>query len=497
MFLHFLTPHFVILSTILVAFLTTFASFIHRHYSSLRNFILIATSGYFFLNVLIIDVLFLKNISLYITLLSFGVYSIAFHTEPIGLIFLNMVGFLWIWSLLYTINFIKINNLPYSSRFLFFVNLSILSGILIALSANLFTMFIFYEILTLSTIPLITHSGGENTYLALHRYLKILMVSSMMLLLPALVVIYAKCHSGKFVPQGFIQNYFTDKQAVILLLMLIFGISKAALYPLHGWIINAMVASYPVSAILHAVIVVKAGVFCIYKILSYVFGLKYLQSIFVDCNWLIFLPIVSILYASIKALKTNNIKMILAYSTISQLSVALLSSFMLTPKAIGIGMLHLVSHSFAKLCLFYSCGNIYSLNHSVTINDLAGIGKTMPKTSLLLLLSSLSLVGFPPLGGFISKFYIMLEAVKQDQILIMFTVALSSIFSSLYLGNIIVALYRCKFIAGTLLNDTISNCALESRIPKSMFLSIIICLSCSIFFFFIVGFINKFLLFLQ
>jgi len=488
MILYFIKPNFLILSTILIGSLNLFAPFISRNYSLVRSFMLVAIGSCFFLNILIIDVLFLTGIVTKLDLLSFGYYSISLYLEPIGLIFLNMLGSLWICSLIYTIQFIKINKIENSSKFLLFINLTILSGIIVALSANLFTMFIFYEILTLATIPLIAYSGEKKAFKGLAIYAKILMMSSMILFLPAMVVIYAKCQHGDFITHGFIENYFTNKQAVILLLMFIFGISKAALYPLHQWLPAAMVASYPVSAILHAVVVVKTGLFCIYKILLYVFGLKYLQSIFIDCNWLILLPTFTIFYASIKALNTNNIKMILAYSTISQLSIALLSAFMFTPKSIAAAMLHLVSHSFSKICIFYACGNIYSLTYAATVIDLRGMSKKMPKTSFILLVSILSLIGFPPFGGFISKFYIMLESSSQDQILVMIVIILSSIMSAAYLSKILFFIYRPQIVEYEYL---------ENKLPKSMIISLVICLSCSVFFFFLLRFINQFFAFIR
>lgn len=313
-----------------------------------------------------------------------------------------------------------------------------LAGVMVALSANLFTMFIFYEILTLATIPLISHSSSPQVSKGLSRYLKILMGSSMALFLPAIMIIYHKIGNFDFAYKGFIEESFSRNEAIILLLMFIFGVSKTAIYPMHKWLPAAMVAPYPVSALLHAVLVVKTGLFCILKIIIAVFGLKYLQSLFAEFNWVVLLAIFSIFYSGVKALNSNTIKTILAYSTINQLSIVLASAFMFTPKSIIAASLHMVSHSFAKICLFFAAGSFYSLRSSYKVSDLAGIAKIMPKTSLIFLLASLSLIGIPPLGGFVSKFYILLAAIDQNNIPVIISLVLATVLSGLYLSKFIV-----------------------------------------------------------
>jgi multicomponent Na+:H+ antiporter subunit D len=526
---YLITPNFIVLSTILIAVLNLLTPFISKKDSGIRNFLLIIVSVFFFINILVIDGLFLKGIRTSISLFAFGNYSVAFHLETLGLIFLNLLGVLWICSLMYTTKYLKLHNIGHSSRFLFFMNLSVLSGVFISLAANLFTMFLFYEILTLSTAPLIGHNGGDKERKGLYRYLKILMVSSIVLFLPAILIIYAKIGHGNFIYQGFIQDSFSKNQTIILLVMFVFGISKAALYPLHQWLPAAMIAAYPVSALLHAVVVVKAGLFCIYKILVCVFGLKYLQAIFVDINWPILLPIFTIFYSSIKALRADNIKTILAYSTINQLSIALLSAFMFTPKAIAAAVLHMVSHSFSKICLFYAAGIYYSLKSTAKISDLIGISREKPKTSFIFLIASLSLIGLPPFGGFISKFYIMLAAAEQDNILVMIVVASSSVLTALYIVKILIFIYRPdaltrlsiaplydrqavknnKLFSKPSLNREaleeqgqtatarlLSARRFENKMPLLMLISLSICLSGVIFFFLVHRFINMFLVYI-
>ncbi|WP_250312071.1 proton-conducting transporter transmembrane domain-containing protein [Rickettsia endosymbiont of Oedothorax gibbosus] len=496
------TPSFLIISTLLVAMLNLVTPFISNSDNNTRNSLLITISSFFFVNILIIDWLFLKGVRANLSITIFSNFAIGLHLEALSLIFLTLLSFLWICALIYTTKYLAINNIDNSSRFLFFINLSVLSGGMVALSSNLFTMFIFYEILTLSTAPLIGHSGGDKVMAGVYKYLKILMISGILLFLPAIIIIYAKAGHGDFTSQGFIEHYFSKNQTIILLLMFIFGTSKAALYPLHQWLPAAMVAHYPVSALLHAVVVVKTGLFCIYKILIYIFGLKYLHSIFAEFNWIIFLPIITIFYSSFKALTSDNIKKILAYSTINQLGIALLSSFMFTSKSIGAAILHLSSHSFTKICLFYGMGSIYSLKKTNQISDLINAGKEMPKTSFMVCIASLSLIGIPPFGGFISKFYIMLAAAEQNQILVMGVLALSTLFSALYLAKLVIFIYKpvnCHSrekgnLEPRLCRDDMKIS--ENKLPNSMMLSLIICSCCIILFYFIQIFIKKFFIFI-
>ena len=485
MITQFTTPSLLILSTLLVGALNLTSPYATQKDSFIRNFLLITIAIFFFGNILIIDWLFLKGIRAGFEFNIFGKYSIGFHLEPLGLIFLSLIGSLWICALLYTPKYLAINNIEHSSRFLFFFNLTILTGVLIALSSNLFTMFICYELLTISTAFLIGHTKNNIVLVlsGLYKYLKILMISATILFLPTVIIIYTKVGNGDFASGSLVENYFSKNQSIILLLMFIFGIAKAAIFPVHSWLPAAMVAHYPVSSLLHAVIVVKTGLFCIYKILLYIFGLSYLQMIFAEFNWLIFIPIVSIFYSSIKALGTDNIKKILAYSTMNQLSIALLSAFMLTPKALGAAILHLVSHSFSKICLFYSMGSIYSLKKADQIQNLHGVSKEFPLISFIISISSLSLIGIPIFSGFISKFSILLAASEQNQIIVMIVIIASSIFSSLYLLKILSSIYKPSLVESSVIKS----------LPYSMQISIIICCCAVTLFYFIQILIREFL----
>ncbi len=507
------TPEFLIISTLLIGSFNLITPFTSKEDSNFRSTLLLIVSIFFLSNILLLDWIFLNNIDAQITLFNFGKYSFALHIEPLGLIFLTLLSILWICALLYTIKFLEINKITNSDRFLFFMNCCIMIASIIALSANLFTMFVSYEILTLCTLPLIAHQGGEYVSNNLFKYLKILMLSGLVLFLPAIIIIYNQIGNGDFISGGLIANYFSDNIAIILLLMFIFGIAKAAIYPLHGWLPAAMVASYPVSALLHAVVVVKTGLFCIYKILIYVFGLAYLQNLFSSYNWLVMLPIITIIYSSIQSLKFTKVKMILAYSTINQLSIALMSAFLLSPKGIIAAVLHMISHSFTKICMFYTAGNIYSVKNSYHINELTGIKSTMPKTSFILLIAGLSLMGIPPFAGFISKFYILLAAAEQENLLVMIILGISTLFSALYVIKMLIFVYRPtsdNFILHLKLKPYFdedpknksskriisAKHKAEQRLPIFMIISIVICAINVAGFFFIQQGISRFLMFI-
>ena len=507
-------PDILVTIPIIIGALNLFAPFISKEDTTIRSFVLLGVSIFFLVNVAILDYLFLQGIALNYTLLSIGSFSLALHLEPLSMIFLSLLASLWVCALLYTIKFLHINNMPRSNRFLFFMNCSVLAGSFIALSANLFTMFIGYEILTICTIPLIAHFPNKDSLRGLFTYLKILVISSLVLLLPAILFIYNATGHGNFTNGGFIAGHFQDSHATILLIVMIFGLAKAALYPFHGWLPAAMVAIYPVSALLHAVVVVKTGLFCIYKILIYVFGLAYLQTLFAGFNWLVLLPILTIIYSSLQAIRFTQIKMMLAYSTINQLSIALLSAFLLSPKGMIAAVMHMVSHAFTKICIFYAAGNMYSVKTSYDIKELVGIKTTMPKTSFMMLIAGLSLIGLPPFAGFISKLYILLAAAEQNNLLVMTTILLSSLFSALYVIKMLIFIYRPtndKFILHLKLkpyfDETKTSTSLkriinrkhkaEKKLPVFMLISIAMCLCGVIGFFFIQKLLSQFLSFIE
>ena len=222
----------------------------------------------------------------------------------------------------------------------------------------------------------------------------------------------------------------------VLLFLYMYGIGKAALMPIHRWLPAAMVAPTPVSALLHAVAVVKAGVFCVVKVIVYVFGLEFLSETGAN-QWLIYIGAFTVLSASLVAMRQDNLKARLAYSTVSQLSYIIVGAALATPlAAIGAGM-HIAMHAFGKITLFFCAGAIYTALHKTEISDMRGIGRQMPVTMAAFFVGALSVTGLPPLGGAWSKWYMMLGAAETGELLIVAVFMISSLLNVAYLMPIV------------------------------------------------------------
>ena len=307
----------------------------------------------------------------------------------------------------------------------------------VALAGNLFTLFLFYEILTLATYPLVTHKGDEATIRSARVYLAILMGTSITLFLPAVIWV-TSLTGGDFTLGGSLQGKVDAPTAGLLLAMFVFGIGKAAVMPIHRWLPAAMVAPTPVSALLHAVAVVKAGVFSITKIIIYIFGVDWLFSLSTT-QWLVWITSFTIIVASLIALRQTNLKRLLAYSTIGQLSYVVMASAILKPMAEIGAALHMVAHAFGKITLFFAAGAIYVASKKIDITQLAGIGRRMPVTMAAFTIGALSMIGVPPTGGFVSKWYILGGAFEADNFLAIFTIIASTALNAAYFLPIIYA----------------------------------------------------------
>ena len=375
------------------------------------------------------------------TLCYVGFIDISFSLEPLGLIFLNLLAGLWFIASFYSFFYMRaVRDLAYS-RFLTLLGLAIFAASIIALASNLFVMFIGYETLTLITIPLIAHYGIHNEQVM--KYIRILIFSSVGMLLPFIFLVQFYAGSTQFALNSELGNNIGYYVGHLLLFLSIFGIAKAAIYPLHTWLPAAMIAPYPVSALLHAVAVVKAGLFCIFKIIIYIFGFDYLYELTSSFNWPLMIAIFTMLYASYKAVTHDSIKNILAYSTISQLALTLVAAFIFTEKSMEAAITHMIAHSFAKIVLFFTAGRFYSSIGCTKVNQLGGLGYKLPVPAIFFILASLSLVGFPMLAGSYSK-HLIFEAVLVHEYSswIIATIMVSTICTIWYLGKIIYQLFR-------------------------------------------------------
>ncbi len=358
--------------------------------------------------------------------------SLTFTIEPLGMLFALIASGLWIVTSLYSIGYMRGHHEDHQTRFFTWFAVAIGSAIGVAFAGNLLTLFIFYEILTLSTYPLITHHGTVEARRAGRMYLWILLGTSIGLLLLAIVWTWRLTGTVDFRPGGILAGHISGALVPLLLGLYAFGIGKSAHMPVHRWLPAAMVAPTPVSALLHAVAVVKAGVFSVLKIAVYVFGIDFLQMTGASV-WLAYVAGATILLASLIAMTKDNLKARLAYSTISQLSYIVLGAALANQAGILGGGLHIATHAFGKITLFFCAGAIYVAAHKTEISTMTGIGRRMPFTMVAYNIGALSVIGLPPLGGAWSKWYLALGTVDAGSMLLLAVLMISSLLNIAYL----------------------------------------------------------------
>ena len=358
--------------------------------------------------------------------------DIAFKVEPLGMLFALVAASLWIVNSIYSIGYMRANQEPRQTTFYVCFAVALGSTIGVAFAKNLFTLFLFYELLTLSTYPLVTHKRNEEAVRAGRIYLLLLLGTSLILFLPAIIATWVFAGTLDFVPGGILAGKAGAPVIAALLALYVFGIGKAALMPLHFWLPAAMVAPTPVSALLHAVAVVKAGVFTVVKVVVYIFGLETLTKTGAS-EWLVFVASASLLTASFIALSRDNLKARLAYSTISQLAYVVLGAALATPTSVIGSGLQIATHAAGKITLFFCAGAIYTAHHLTEVSQMTGIGRKMPVTMLAFLVASLSIIGLPPLGGAWSKWTLGLGALDASYVIVMGVLMLSSLLSVAYL----------------------------------------------------------------
>jgi multicomponent Na+:H+ antiporter subunit D len=362
------------------------------------------------------------------------------------------------------------------TRFFAAFAVSIAATMGIAFSANLFTLFLFYELLTLSTYPLVTHAGTRAAKRGGRVYLGILLTTSIGFFLLGILVTWSLTGRVDFQPGGILSGKIDPAWAGLLYALFLFGVGKAAVMPFHRWLPAAMVAPTPVSALLHAVAVVKAGVFTILKVTIYVFGSDFILSNDVT-GGLIWVAAATILLASMVAMTKDNLKARLAYSTVSQLSYIVLGA-MLASKAGLIGAsMHIAMHAFAKISLFFAAGAIMVASHKKRVSELNGLGRAMPITFTVFLIGTLSIIGLPPFGGMWSKWYLGLGAVETTQLLLLAVLMISSLLNIIYLVPIPIRAFFSKPDSGEHYTEM-------AEAPKPMLLAMAVTASTCIILFF-------------
>ncbi len=374
--------------------------------------------------------------------------DVAFSVEPLGLLFAIIASGLWIVTHIYGVGYMRGNDEKGHARFFAAFSLAIASVMGLAFAANMFTLFLFYELLTLSTFSLVAHKATPEAMRGAKTYLGILMGTSIGLFLVAVIWTYSVSGTLDFTKGGILRGNIPTTLVPVLLALYAFGIGKAALMPFHRWLPAAMVAPTPVSALLHAVAVVKAGVFTMLKVGIYIFGIDFLAETGAS-TWLMWLAAYTIITASIIALYQDNLKRRLAYSTISQLAYITLGMALATSMGVLGGGLHIATHAVGKITLFMAAGSIYVATHKTEISQMDGLGRALPITFGAFLIGALSIIGLPPLAGSWSKWLLIVAAADTGQWIIIGVLMLSSLLNIAYLLSIVGRAFFLPATEGT------------------------------------------------
>jgi multicomponent Na+:H+ antiporter subunit D len=358
--------------------------------------------------------------------------AIALHNDTLSLLFAAVASGLWIVTSIYSIGYMRGNKERHQTRYYACFAIALSGAVGVAFAANMFTLFVFYEVLTLSTYPLVAHKEDANAKRGARVYLAILLATSIGFLLPGMIAVWWHAGTLDFVPGGVMAGRIDPALGALLLLLFMYGIGKAALMPFHRWLPAAMVAPTPVSALLHAVAVVKAGVFTVLKVNVYLFGLDYLKELW-SSELVLYIAVFTLLAASLVALGKDNLKARLAYSTVSQLSYIVAAAMLLSQTAAIGGAMHIVMHAFGKITLFFCAGAIYVASKKTEISDMDGLGRRMPFTFAAFFVGALCVIGVPPLGGVWSKWYLFNGAWESGYGLVVAALIVSTLLNIAYL----------------------------------------------------------------
>ncbi|MEX0318768.1 MAG: monovalent cation/H+ antiporter subunit D family protein [Ruegeria sp.] len=356
----------------------------------------------------------------------------AFRVDALGLVFATISSGLWIVASVYSLGYMRSLNEHAQTRFFACFATSLAAAAGGAFAANIFTLVIFYEVLSLVTYPLVYHHEDDEAWDGSRKYLVYLMGASKSVLLAAIALTYHLAGSLDFVPGGLLAEVGASSLVLtVVYFCYLFGFAKAALMPLHAWLPAAMVAPTPVSALLHAVAVVKMGVFCVLRVVFHVFGTELMDGLGLALVTA-YLASFTILMASVYALTRDDLKARLAYSTVSQLSYIVLGAVLFSPVAMVGGIYHIAAHAISKITLFFCAGSIFCASGKRKISEMGGIGRRLPWTMGAFFIGSLSMIGVPPASGFVSKWYLALGSVEAEQFAFLVVLLVSSVLNAAY-----------------------------------------------------------------
>ncbi|MDR2367060.1 MAG: monovalent cation/H+ antiporter subunit D family protein [Deltaproteobacteria bacterium] len=376
--------------------------------------------------------------------------TISFAVDGLGIIFAFVAPFLWVFATSYNIGYMRSLKEHAQTRYYFCFAIAIFGAVGVALAANVFTLYLFYEVISIFTYPLVAHHQDEEGFYGGKKYLVYLVGTSKLFLLPAMALTYVLAGTLDF-PLGDIQHGIFSADVIaahpnlvrLTYVLFIAGLAKAALMPFHNWLPSAMVAPTPVSALLHAVAVVKAGVFSVSRIILSGFGTDTMTSLGLSLPTA-YVAGFTIVAASFIALTKDDIKARLAYSTVSQLSYVIIGVALAAPMAVQGGLMHIGHHAFSKITLFFGAGAIYVASHLKSIKMMNGLGRKMPWTFGAFGLASLSMIGMPPVCGFVSKWYLVNGALDQSQLVLLIALLCSTLLNA---GYFVPIFYRAFFLA--------------------------------------------------
>lgn len=369
---------------------------------------------------------------------------LQFRVDALGIFFAITASFLWIITSFYSIGYVRSLKEHAQTRYFICFAIALAATMGVAFSANMFTTFLFYEMITLSTYPLVAHKETPEAMKGARKYVTYLLGTSIAFQLFAIFLTYAAAGTLEFSNNGILGSVrgtgVSDTYLIITFILFMAGITKAGMMPFHSWLPSAMVAPTPVSALLHAVAVVKTGVFVVVKVVLHIFGINLLSELGLGTA-LAYFASFTILVSSTIALRQDNLKARLAYSTVSQLSYVILGVALLTPSGITGSVMHIVLHAFGKITLFFTAGAIYVATHKTKISELDGIGRKMPFTMAAFTAGAISMIGIPPLGGFLSKWFLGIGAIEAGQLPILIVLATSTILNACYFLPIVYAAF--------------------------------------------------------
>jgi multicomponent Na+:H+ antiporter subunit D len=385
-----------------------------------------------------------KSVELHLVDLAPGL-PLALKADPMGVFFAVIASGLWIFTSFYSIGYVRGAGEMKQTRYFASFAVCLSATIGIAFSANLITFILFYEMLTVATYPLVIHNEKKEAIEGGRKYLAFTLTAGL-LLVAASALVYHYTGSLDFTPGGLFTEVDLPQHVMIIIFILFLAAVgvKAGIMPIHGWLPAAMVAPTPVSALLHAVAVVKSGVFAVIRVVGYVFGTDVMAGYGLGEILMVFAGF-TIIVASLLAFAQDNLKRRLAYSTVGHLSYIVLGVAMLTPLGMTGGIMHIAAHATMKITLFFCAGAIYVNLHRTEISNLNGIAKVMPWTMAAFTIGSMGLAGIPPINGFFSKWYLAMGSLEGDMLVPIFILVVSGLLNAGYFFPI---LHRAYFKKG-------------------------------------------------